>query len=192
MFSYSDKKVFIINGKGGSGKDTFVENVNKYVSSDNYSSVESIKEVACLLGWQGDKSDKSRRFLSDLKELSSKYNDMPFQDIIKYLNYFLVNMYNEDELSFIHVREPEEIKRLVDFCEDNNIEVHTIYVHNANLSNRTYNNNADDNVDSYAYEYIIDNSGDLKHLDDEVRAFLKWFKIRPFIREEYKTIDGDN
>ena len=108
----SNKKIFIINGKGGSGKDTFVENVDKYVPTDNYSSIESIKQVAELLGWDGGKSDKDRKFLSDLKKLSSDYNDMPYTDILHYISCFLTSMYNEDELLFVHIREPKEIEKV--------------------------------------------------------------------------------
>lgn len=192
MFSYNDKKVFVINGKGGSGKDTFVENVNKYIPSDNYSSIEYIRHIASLLGWDGSKSDKNRKFLSDLKMLSTEYNDMPFQDMIQYINYFLISMYNTNELLFVHIREPKEIKRLVEFCENINIDIHTVYIHNSKLISRTYNNDADDNTEDYAYDYIVDNSSDLEHLDCEVRDFIKYFEIQHFIEDMDENMDEED
>lgn len=188
----SNKKIFIINGKGGSGKDTFVENVNKYVPTDNYSSIESIKQVAELLGWDGGKSDKDRKFLSDLKKLSSDYNDMPYTDILHYISYFLTSMYNEDELLFVHIREPKEIEKVRSFYENNGIYINTIYIHNNRLINKTYHNDADDNVVNYKYDYYVDNSGSIDDLDKEVREFIKSFQIRPFIRvDEEEIYDED-
>ena len=36
-----DKKIIIINGTGGSGKDTFVEFCSKYANVFNFSSIEA-------------------------------------------------------------------------------------------------------------------------------------------------------
>lgn len=57
-------KTVIINGTGGSGKDTFVELCKEYVEKmDNYyiynrSSVDKIKEAAVIVGWDGSKNRK--------------------------------------------------------------------------------------------------------------------------------------
>ena len=72
------KKIVVINGSGGSGKTTFVSMVKKYASVCEISSVERIKQAATLLGWNGDKTEKDRKFLSDLKFLSSAYNNLSF------------------------------------------------------------------------------------------------------------------
>ena len=54
------KPVFIINGSGGSGKDSFCKFCSQYLSVYNISSVDTIKEVAKILGWNGEKDEKSR------------------------------------------------------------------------------------------------------------------------------------
>ena len=79
------KHIFIINGSGGVGKDTFCSMVNEISinRSYSYSSVTKIKEIASELGWEGKKTEKDRKFLSDLKDLSTKYNDLPFRQICK-------------------------------------------------------------------------------------------------------------
>ena len=41
-----DKYIVIINGTGGSGKDTFVEFVSKYNKVLNFSSVAKVKQIA--------------------------------------------------------------------------------------------------------------------------------------------------
>ena len=86
------KQVFIINGSGGVGKDTFIEmiptfefigkNENstvwfKNLEIRNYSSVSKVKEIAKIIGWNGEKTERDRKFLSDLKLLTTEYNDMP-------------------------------------------------------------------------------------------------------------------
>ena len=38
-----DKKIFVINGTGGSGKDTFVNFISKYAKVFNVSSVDKVK-----------------------------------------------------------------------------------------------------------------------------------------------------
>ena len=62
-----EKAIVIINGTGGSGKDTFIDFVKKHAKVVNVSSVDFVKEVATLAGWQGEKSKEARKFLSDLK-----------------------------------------------------------------------------------------------------------------------------
>ena len=192
MFEYNEKRIFIINGKGGSGKDTFVNTVDKYVPSDNFSSIETIKYIAELLGWRRGKTDKDRKFLSDLKKLSSDYNDLPFQDIMNYTNWFLTSMHSENELLFIHIREPKEIEKMVYFCKENHIKVNTVFVHNSELNGKTYGNSADDGVNDYSYDYYINNSGSLEDLDLSVREFIKFFEIRPFIRIGEEDIDNED
>lgn len=50
-----NKQVFIINGSGGVGKDTFVELVSRYVGCRNFSSVEEVKHFAEKMIKKGDK-----------------------------------------------------------------------------------------------------------------------------------------
>ena len=71
------KLVMVINGAGGVGKDTLCEFAMKHFKVMNISSITPIKELAALAGWDGKKDDKSRKFLSDLKQLSVEYNDYP-------------------------------------------------------------------------------------------------------------------
>ena len=107
-----NKKIFIINGLATSGKDTFIGLVSEFVPVVNFSSVDKVKRIAIQIGWDGkSKTEKDRKFLSYLKRLTSKYCDMSFQDMKE-----LVEKFNKDErnnILFLHIREPEEIKRAV-------------------------------------------------------------------------------
>lgn len=102
------KKVFIINGSGGVGKDTFCEYVGHYAKVKVISSIDLVKDYASKMGWNGSKTPRDRKFLSDLKDLLTKYNDYPFRDICQKVLWFKED---DNEFLFIHIREPEEIDR---------------------------------------------------------------------------------
>ncbi len=143
------KNIIIINGTGGSGKDTFVEFVSKYSKVFNFSSVDKVKEVARVIGWSGTKSEKDRKFLSDLKKLTTEYNDMSFNSIKDAVSKF----YSDDnEIMFIHIREPEEIKRAV-----NSFNAKTLLI-KRDGQEIIKTNYSDANVENYNYDYIIENT----------------------------------
>ena len=77
------KKIVIINGSGGVGKDAFVEFCGEFTCVKNISSVDKVKEAAkVLVNWDGTKDDKSRKLLVDLKRLSIEYMTI-LQSILK-------------------------------------------------------------------------------------------------------------
>ena len=79
----SNLKVLAINGAPGSGKTTFENMLAKEMGRyyDSRSTIDLVKQVAKLCGWDGTKDLKSRKFLSDLKDLLTEYNDAPMNDI---------------------------------------------------------------------------------------------------------------
>lgn len=168
-----DKHIFIINGSGGVGKDTFVELVSvelnnklkKFHTVINFSSVDKVKEVARKIGWDGKKTEKDRKFLSDLKILSSNYCDMPFQSIINKVDEF--NRDEESIILFLHIREPEEIQRAV-----NAFSAKTLLVIR-NSVEHVLTNPADSNVFKYNYDYVIENNGTLDELNKMAKHFVK-------------------
>lgn len=157
-----NKQIIIINGTGGSGKDTFVEYCSKYGKVMNFSSVDKVKEVAKLIGWNGQKTEKDRKFLSDLKKLTTDYNDMAFNSIRVAVTQF---ENSDDEILFIHIREPEEIKRAV-----NAFGAKALLVKRTGLAN-IETNYSDANVDNYPYDYIIENTT-LQKLDNAALNFV--------------------
>ena len=77
-----DKLVFIVNGKPRAGKDTFAEILNRYMKVYKYSAVTKVKEIATLCGWDGKKEERDRKFLHELKMLTSEYSDLAYNDVI--------------------------------------------------------------------------------------------------------------
>lgn len=160
------KKVFIINGSGGVGKDTFCEYVGHYAKVKVISSIDLVKDYASKMGWNGSKTPIDRKFLSDLKDLLTKYNDYPFRDICQKVLWFKED---DNEFLFIHIREPEEIDRA-----KREFNAHTILMVNDNVKG-IYSNHADARVLEYNYDIVIDNSGTLKDLEIIAKDFVeKW------------------
>lgn len=103
------KKIFVINGMGGVGKDTFISFVEEYAKVMNYSSIDVIKDMARLVGWNGEKDEKSRAFLSDLKRVVNGYNRYPLKMMLRKIQEF---QRSDAEFLFLHIREAKEIELL--------------------------------------------------------------------------------
>ena len=105
-----EKRIIIINGSGGVGKDTFVEYCNEFTRVKNISSVDKVKEAAkILVGWNGEKDEKSRKLLSDLKLMSIDYNNYPITYIKQQSEEFKNS--KEQQIMFVHIREISEIQQ---------------------------------------------------------------------------------
>ncbi len=160
------KRIIIINGTGGSGKDTFIEYTSKYCKVFNFSSIDKVKEVAKVIGWEGGKTDKDRKLLSDLKKLTTEYNDMAFESVKEAVEKFKAS---DDELMFIHIREPEEIERAVKA-----FDAETLLVRRKGYDIIT-TNYSDANIENYEYDYIIINTS-LEDLEKEACKFVEKLK----------------
>lgn len=159
-----EKQVIIINGTGGSGKDTFVEFCAKFAKVTNISSVDKVKEAAqILVGWNGEKDEKSRKLLVDLKQLSIDYNDYPAKYINKQYETFKKS---ESKYLFIHIREINEIEKIKAL-----LNAKTLLVRNPRVALIT-SNNSDGNVYNYNYDYIIENDGSLEDLKQKAKEFV--------------------
>ena len=159
------KQIFIINGSGGVGKDTFCEKCGHYTDVKVVSSIDLVKHFATEMGWSGHKTPRDRRFLSDLKDLLTAYNDLPFKDIKQKVNEFKQD--TDNMFLFIHIREPEEIERA-----KKEFGAHTVLVVNDNVLG-IYSNHADGRVLEYDYDVVIDNSGTLEELEQEAKRFVE-------------------
>ena len=160
------KKVYVTSGVGRSGKDSFAEFVGKYIPTHKYSIVDLPKEAAKVLGWDGGKTEKDRKFLSDIVDLSTEYNDCPFQDVLSVVADFKNNLI-EDEVLFIDMRDPKDIARAVE-----TFGAETILIRNPNVG-KIESNHADANVENYTYDYIIENDGTLEQLDEMAKFFVR-------------------
>ena len=175
-------KIVVINGFPLSGKDTFVNfcihnmSVLNKGMGFNLSTIDPIKSIAINLGWDGLKTDKDRKFLSDLKKLLTEWNDIPYKATYSKMNTIYNRLINqkvpEDKIIFfVHSREPEEIKR---FKED--FGAKTLLVKKDNID-KEFSNESDKNVNNYEYDFIIENNGTLEELEQKAIDFLKELKL---------------
>jgi hypothetical protein len=124
-----------------------------------------VKAIATQIGWNGDKTEKDRKFLSDLKVLTTEYNDMPFADLKR-----MVNIFKEQKdvvFLFLHIREPKEIERA-----KNEFNAHTILITRDSVPQIT-SNIADCGVFNYHYDTVIKNNDTKEMLQGMADLFVK-------------------
>ena len=167
-------KIVVVNGKPTSGKSTFeslcigLGHARCYV----YSSIDYVKTVARSCGWTGEKTPENRKFLSDLKDLLTTWNDVPMKKIHEKIQSIQDTFTDSGDLAddvvvFIDVREPEEIQRLKDYYGAT-----TLLITRASADAEDASNHADDDVYNFGYDLIIENNGTLDDLRDSAVVFL--------------------
>lgn len=161
------KKIFITNGSGTAGKDSFVTAVGKYVPVYKYSSIDLIKDMLEVAGIsRTHKTEETRLLMSDMKDMLTEYGDIPFKDVTAAVMDFKNGLVDADVM-FIDIREPDEIARAV-----KEFGAKTILIRNPNAS-KIESNHADRDVENYDYDYIIENNGTLEQLKKLAKLFAQ-------------------
>lgn len=196
-------KAIIINGTGGSGKDTFVKFFTEAVAAAekeqkekvvNFSTIDPEKKILQIVGNHYvsvhsssiKKADAYRNCLSELKRhLDETYNvsDIAIRQV---LNNTVANNHMEYDTVylFIHCREPESIeaikKRTIVNWQTESLNqkmctpiTTTTLLIRGRVMPYRYRNSSDRNVDDYEYDLIIDNSGLLNELQIAATAYYK-------------------
>lgn len=162
-------KVIIINGSGGSGKDTVVELLRTYFFDkyevENISTIDKIKDIARQMGWDEEKDENGRQFLANLKNAWTFYNNGANQDVLdKVINIGIEEFRNlKETIVFIHCREPEAIDWFVEKLTARKIDVCTMIVKREGIMQ--FFNEADKGVDNYNYDITVLNNGTLEMLE---------------------------
>lgn len=164
------RTAIIINGKGGVGKDTLCDFISKHYSTRKVSSITPILTIAKAGGWTGNKDDKSRKLLSDLKHLFTNYNDLSLTYLKSQTEEFLLT---SDEILFIHMREPEEIAKYIKYATENQLTCKTLLIKRDTMEHKIYGNDADDMVDYYHYDAIYKNNLSLSIAEEDFLTFFR-------------------
>ena len=179
-------KVVVINGRPGVGKSEFERickekcnlfnrqpgfEAGKDLWIDITSTVDFVKEVATMCGWDGTKTLENRRFLSDLKDLLTKWDDVPFKTIVHRAN-TLPN--NTDWIMFVDCREPAEIQKLKE-----KLNATTVLIRRESVENNETSNHADAGVFEYNYDLIIYNNSDIIDLERKAEKFINYMRGAP-------------
>lgn len=173
MMKDEEKCLIIINGRGGVGKDTLCNFAAEQFRVRNVSSITPIKKIAAENGWKGEKTPKARKFLADLKEVFTQYNDLPTRYLLEQYQEFLES---EEELMFVQIREGREIDKLKHQISGRCV---TLLVRRTLDGIESWGNSSDDEVEQYHYDCIYENSLPLKEAKEDFLQFLtKQIKIR--------------
>ena len=163
------KLTVVINGAGGVGKDTLCNIAAGQYRVRNVSSITPIKEIAAMCGWNGEKTDRARKFLSDLKLLTIAYNDYPSRWLDRQYRAFLDG---DEEIMFVHIREPQEIAKFVRLTGG---AAKTLLVRGGDRMAKKagkYGNTADDLVENYPYGYYFMNDRSVAEAEGAFIALL--------------------
>lgn len=162
------KKIcIVINGVGGCGKDTLVSLISKTYKVQNTSSITPVVEVAKFCGWDGIKTDKSRKFLSDLKKLLTDFNEFSLNYLLQEQQKFLQG---DCDLMFVHIREPEEIAKFVSASKCTTKAI--LITPRQELQGKIYGNHSDDDVGNYNYDFVFKNDKPLDIIEIEWLDFI--------------------
>lgn len=159
--------VFIVNGSGGVGKTEFEKMVMEKAFGECliFSIVDKVKQVAREFGWQGEKDNKARKMLADLKDLMDEYNNSCYIDIVDKIQWAW--HFGQVKIIFVDMRSKEDIDKLKkDFPND--IKIIKMI---RDVAPRHYGNHADDNVNEVEGDIIIYNTGTLEDLDKIAEKF---------------------
>ena len=157
-------QVIAINGSGGCGKDSFVRQFAMANEGGvvNCSTIDPIKQLALQIGWDGNKDERSRKFLSDLKDLLTEFNDLSFNYVGR-----VIEEYKDSDYLFVHCREPQEIDKMVKAYGAKSILI--------TADTRVpiiESNHADRLVKEYDYDYIVTNVETLQELNEKAIEIL--------------------
>ena len=180
------KKVIIMNGYGGSGKGEFIQAVKIFCglkrdlnSSDirfsNYSIIEPVKELARNFGYNGGKTERDRKMLSDLKRILTEYRNLPRKELACNFDGFI--RYNDAGVYSVDIRMTEDIDWFIDYAMGKGIErrdICTIYIENDRVK-PIMSNRDDASVEDYTYDIKINNDGDLIDLHQKAFDFAMKF-----------------
>lgn len=171
-------RIFIVNGAPGCGKTSFEVFCKQAALKrgrlvEMYSTIDFVKDIAHKCGWDGKKTLENRKFLSDLKDLLTEWNDVPFKKTIEAVqsiesHWEIYEVWHEENMIFIDCREPREIRRL---CEQLNAK--SILIRRETNENAEASNHADRDILNYNYDIIIDNNGTLAELEQKAEKFVE-------------------
>lgn len=120
--------------------------------------MDYIKAVARdYLRWDGKKDERGRKYLSDLKDLTTEYCDLPMLKMEEKFQKAKEEMPPVDIL-FFHIREPAEIDRA-----KKKFNAITLLLCRPDADD-VQSNHADRDVEDYPYDYVVYNNSTLKEL----------------------------
>ena len=129
--------------------------------------------------------------LADLKQILIAYNDYPFNYIMKNVDEFSGS---DEQIMFAHIRESDEIEKVVKACAEKGVNVLTLLVKRNDkfFVKKTYGNAADDGVENYPYDLIYSGNNDtVEFLEKDFNAFFDKLAGTNELKEQIKAHLGE-
>ena len=143
------------------------------IHSHKLSIVDYVKEQATKIGWQGNKQLEDRRFISDLKDALTRYNDSPYNEIVRRIFacviYSGIETNHGDFLIFADMREYQDMSRFYNEYKSKTVRV---FIERKDCE-PDQTNHADLNVLNNEYDYFIDNNGSVEQLKQSAKTFIE-------------------
>lgn len=194
--------VVIINGQGGVGKSEFCKQSQKYcqerwkqVIAYETSTVDFVKRVAKYAGWDGNKDEKGRKLLYDIKEALTKYDGIPNKSVIKHIEEIEQMNKVATHIVFVNCRQSYDIASLKELIanthEDWNII--TLLIKNSKMTSNEVPALIEE-INKTKYDCTIDNTGDIDLLYKLAGNFLediidgKYNKEKPDYEKMYNDL----
>lgn len=165
------KKIFLINGPAGSGKDTFIEAVSKQCNIVNCSIITGIKNIASTYFKYDEKSktERDRKFLADLFTLANEYCNYAEKELDMCINSYISNPIKSDAM-FICIRNPKYIRYVLDKYGEK-LYIRTVCVTRPDID--LVESNAEDRaVFDMDYDIYIENNGNIDQLYTAATRFM--------------------
>jgi len=162
------KLIVIISGRSGVGKSTLMQIAANEFMVRKVSSVEQVKKVAAVAGWNGVKDLPGRQLLSDLKQAMVTYDDSPYKALLQEYKIFTSG---GDQILFVPILEPQEIQKFAEAIRAKGGKVVTLLVTRKQANKLDL---APDNATTqFTYDHIFENDKPIKESGAE---FIKWLK----------------
>jgi len=161
------KKVYVINGPAGTGKDTLIYIFRQFTSGAlNVRTFSAVDEVKRYLieheGWDGITKDAFwRNRMYEVKMEMVANGDRP-------TTYLYESAYAtpDNSVVFLHIREPQEIVKILRRIP----EAETIHLDSTRVER--FDNPADSQTSEFEYNHYLRNDGSLEDFIEVVRQFI--------------------
>ena len=162
--------IVMVAGKAGSGKDEVANIICKYNNkAKRFAFADNLKSMARSLGWDGKKDERGRLFLQQLGAVGRQYDPDVWAKFVRWqIKDELLDTHN-NIFVISDFRFPNEYKLL--HKKWHNIITMNIVGRASDLGSNS-NDVSEHSLESFKFDYIIDNSGTKDELQTKVLNIL--------------------
>ena len=162
-------QVFIMNGCARAGKDTVVGMISSIFQQEvkQFSHIDWAKDVIKYATGSVKKDKKSRKLMEDLENCFIEYNNHPYN----VTTCAICKVYDEKEhdIITIDIRNPNEIKKIKNYCAAFHIPCFVLTIRNLIAEKNAKSLSKADNLwDQVPSDIVIYNNSDFKSLAFDV------------------------